>query len=264
VTDHVDRVRVERSEGVATLRLNRPEKMNALDMPLIRELTVALRALQGDDEVRAVVLTGNGPAFSAGGDFEAIQALWQASPSDSRRTLLGGLDVLRALWGLERPTVALVNGAAVGGGLSLALACDFVLAADDATLSFPFVRLGIVPDLGALYLVPRLVGVRRALELLLSARTFTASEATAIGLITRAVPRATLADEGLALARQLAQGATRALGATKTLLHHGLELDLEQFLELEAHAQTLLWHTADHREGVAAFRERRPPRFTGR
>ena len=117
MTDHVDRVRVERSEGVATLRLNRPEKMNALDMPLIRELTVALRALQGDDEVRAVVLTGNGPAFSAGGDFEAIQALWQASPSDSRRTLLGGLDVLRALWGLERPTVALVNGAAVGGGL---------------------------------------------------------------------------------------------------------------------------------------------------
>lgn len=260
----MDRVLVERSEGVVTLRLNRPEKMNALDMPLIRELTVALRALQADAEARAVVLTGSGQAFSAGGDFEAIQALWEASPSDSRRALLDGLDVLRALWRLERPTVALVNGAAIGGGLSLALACDFVLAADEATLSFPFVRLGIVPDVGALYVVPRLIGVRRALELFLSGRVFTAQEAAAMGLITRAVPRATLADEGLALARELARGATRALGATKTLLHHGLDLDLERFLELEAQAQSLLWHTADHREGVAAFRERRPPRFMGR
>ena len=255
---------VERSDGVATVRLNRPEKMNALNMALIGELTATFQEIQRDDSVRAVVLTGNGPAFSAGGDFEAIQALWQAPPVESRRALLDGLEVLKALWRLERPTLALVNGAAVGGGLSLALACDFVLAAETATLSFPFVRLGIIPDLGALYLVPRLVGARRAKELLMSGRTFTAREAAEIGLINRAVPKDALDSEGMALAHELAQGATRALGLTKTLLQHGLDLDFERFLELEAHAQSLLWHTADHREGVAAFRERRPPRFIGR
>ena len=260
----MDSVLVERIGGVATVRLNRPEKMNALNMALLHELTAAFRTLGSDDSVRAVVLTGNGAAFSAGGDFEAIQALWQASPVESRRALLEGLEVLKALWSLERPTIALVNGAAVGGGLSLALACDFVLAAEGATLSFPFVRLGIVPDLGALYLVPRLVGVRRAKELLMSGRTFTAREAAEIGLITRAVPGDALEAEGTALARELADGATRALGATKTLLQHGLELDLPRFLELEAHAQSLLWSTADHREGIAAFRERRRPRFIGR
>lgn len=259
----MENVIVERVEGVATLRLNRPEKLNALNLALIRDLTDALRSLQGDEGVRAVVLTGNGPAFSAGGDFEAIQALWKASPSESRRRLLDGLEVIKALYHLERPTVALINGPAVGGGLSLALTCDFVLAAEEAPLSFPFVRLGIVPDMGALYLVPRLVGLRRAQELLLSGRTFTAKEAAEIGLITRAVPRDVLETEGRALARQLAEGATRALGMTKTLLHHALEVDLERWLELEAHAQSLLWHTADHREAIAAFREKRPPRFVG-
>jgi 2-(1,2-epoxy-1,2-dihydrophenyl)acetyl-CoA isomerase len=257
-------ISVERDNGVVTVRLNRPEKLNALNMALIGDLTAALRALEADEGARAVVLTGSGAAFSAGGDFEAIRALSQAPPVESRRVLLQGLEVLKALWRLERPTIALVNGPAVGGGLSLALACDFVLAADDATLSFPFVRLGIVPDLGALYVVPRLVGVRRATELLMSGRTFSAREAAEIGLITRALPRASLEAEGAALARELAQGATRALAATKTLLRHGLDLDLERFLELEAQTQSLLWHTADHREGVAAFRERRPPRFLGR
>jgi len=259
----MDNVIVERAEGVATLRLNRPQKLNALNRELISDLTSALRSLQGDEKVRAVVLTGSGAAFSAGGDFEAIQALWKASPIESRRHLLDGLEVIKALYHLERPTVALVNGPAVGGGLSLALACDFVLAAEDAALSFPFVRLGIVPDMGALYLVPRLVGMRRALELFLSGRTFTGKEAAEMGLITRALPREGLDAEGMRLARQLAEGATRALGATKTLLHHAMELDLERLLELEAHAQSLLWHTADHREAIAAFKEKRPPRFIG-
>lgn len=259
----MENVKVERSEGVVTLRLNRPEKLNALNLALIRDLMEALRALQGDEGARAVVLTGEGSAFSAGGDFEAIQALWKVSPAESRRLLLDGLEVIKALWNLERPTMALVNGPAVGGGLSLALACDFVLAAEDAILSFPFVRLGLVPDMGAMYLVPRLVGARRALELFLSGRQFTAREAAEMGLITRAVPSEALATEGQGLARQLAQGATRALGATKTLLHHALEVDLERLLELEAQAQSLLWHTADHREAIAAFREKRSPRFTG-
>lgn len=259
----MENVIVETSDGIVTLRLNRPEKLNALNLALISDLTSTLRALRGDEAARAVVLTGNGPAFSAGGDFEAIQALWKASPSDSRRLLLDGLEVIKALYHLERPTVALVNGPAVGGGLSLALACDFVLAAEEATLSFPFTRLGIVPDMGAMHLVPRLVGMRRALELFLLGRTFTAKEAAEMGLITRAVPREALETDGMMLARQLAEGATRALGATKTLLHHALELDLERVLELEAHAQSLLWHTADHREAIAAFREKRPPRFTG-
>lgn len=260
----MESVIVERSDGVATLRLNRPEKRNALNPEMVRGLTDALRALHADDGVRAVVLTGGGVAFSAGGDFGAIEALRQAAPVESRRMLLDGLDVLRALWRLERPTIALVNGAAVGGGLSLALACDFVLAADGATLAFPFVRLGIAPDLGALWVVPRLVGTRRAKELFMTGRTFTAAEAAGIGLITRVVPGNALEREGQALAAELAGGATRALGATKALLQRGLALDLEAFLDLEAHAQSLLWHTADHREGLQAFRERRAPRFHGR
>lgn len=259
----MENVIVERADGVVTLRLNRPEKLNALNLALIRDLTHTLRTLQGDPTARAVVLTGNGSAFSAGGDFEAIEALWKVSPVESRRLLLEGLEVVKALYHLERPTVALVNGPAVGGGLSLALACDFVLAAEGATLSFPFVRLGIIPDMGALFLVPRLVGARRATELLLSGRAFTAKEATEIGLITRAVPQEALPAEGMTLARQLAQGATQALGAAKAVLHRALSMDLDGLLELEAHAQSLLWHTADHREGVTAFREKRPPRFIG-
>lgn len=254
---------VERQDTIATVRLNRPEARNALDLTLIGELTAALRQLGTDGGVRAVVLTGSGPAFSAGGDFAAIRALGEAPPVASRRLLLEGLEVVKLLWRLERPTVALINGAAVGGGLSLALACDFVLAANGATLSFPFVRLGILPDLGALYVVPRLIGLRRATDLLLTGRAFTAMEAADMGLITRAVAGDQLEAEGAALAGQLAEGATYALGATKALLRHGLDLDLDQLLELEAQAQSLLWHTADHREGVAAFRERRPPRFVG-
>src|SRR3972149_525222 len=211
----MENVIVERSESVATLRLNRPEKLNALNLPLIRELTSALRSLQGDAKVRAVVLTGSGAAFSAGGDFEAIQALWKASPIESRRHLLDGLEVIKALYHLERPTVALVNGPAVGGGLSLALACDFVLAAEDAALSFPFVRRGIVPDMGALYLVPRLVGMRRALELFLSGRTFTGKEAAEMGLITRALPRDALDAEGMGPARPPAEGGPRAAGGAR-------------------------------------------------
>lgn len=255
---------VEHAGGIATVRLNRPEKMNALDMALIGELTAAFQALNRDGAVRAVVLTGTGSAFSAGGDFEAIAALQGASPAESRRILVGGLEAVRSLWRLERPTLALINGAAVGGGLSLALACDFVLVAETATLSFPFTRLGIVPDLGALYVVPRLVGVRRAKELFMSGRAFTAAEAVEMGLVTRAVTPDALEREGAALAQDLARGATHALGLTKALLQQGLDVDFDRFLDLEADTQSLLWHTADHREGIDAFRERRPPRFRGR
>ncbi|AFV75217.1 enoyl-CoA hydratase/carnithine racemase [Thermus oshimai JL-2] len=249
-----------RHEGVLLLTLNRPEKLNALTGALLDELYAALEEAREDGAVRALLLTGAGRAFSAGqdlGEFGEEKPDYEGHLRRYNRVVL-------ALATLEKPVVVAVNGAAAGAGMSLALWGDLRLAAAGATFSTAFVRIGLVPDSGLSFLLPRLVGLSKAQELLYLSPRLSAEEALALGLVHRVVPAERLLEEALRMARELAEGPTRALGLTKKLLLESFRLSLEEALGLEAVLQGEAGRTLDHEEGVRAFREKRPPRFQGR
>lgn len=249
-----------RHEGVLLLTLNRPERLNALTGALLDELYAALEEAREDGAVRALLLTGAGRAFSAGQD---LLEFGEEKP-DYEGHLRRYNRVVQALATLEKPVVVAVNGAAAGAGMSLALWGDLRLAAIGATFSTAFVRIGLVPDSGLSFLLPRLVGLAKAQELLYLSPRLSAEEALALGLVHRVVPAERLLEEALGLAQELAQGPTRALGLTKKLLLESFRLSLEEALGLEAILQGEAGRTLDHEEGVRAFREKRPPRFQGR
>lgn len=254
-------IRVETDGPVATIVLDRPEALNALTIPLKRELLRALREAERDPSIRAVVLTGAGRAFCAGQDLrERLER--DATPLDVEiRERYAPL--VRQLVAMPKPVVAAVNGVAAGAGASLAFACDLRIAADDARFVLAFGRIGLVPDSGATWLLPRLVGLGRATELALLPDPVGAEEALRIGLVNRVVPADRLLAEARELARRLAEGAPRAIALTKRALARGLETGLDAALEYEAALQGVAGRTADHAEGIAAFVEKRPPRFTG-
>lgn len=250
-------------DGVATLTLDRPDALNSLDFTMKASLAACLRDIRDRDDVRAVVLTGAGRAFCAGGDISQ----WEpgAPPPATRRRWLRLLnDVVVPLARLPQPVVAAVNGHAHGAGFSLALAADVVYAAESAVFSLPFTRLGLVPDTGALYFLPRLVGLSRAKELVFSGRRLSAGEALDLGLVTRVVADDELAGVARGFARTLASGASVALAMTKRLLDQSLGMTLEDMVELESYAEAVAISTEDHLEGVRAFHEKRPPHYTGR
>jgi len=250
-------------DGLATITLNRPEALNALNQQLKDELADVLRALPSNrDEVRAVLLTGAGRAFSAGGDIVQMDPGRGAEVTRQRMTRLLR-EVLIPLARQEVPVVAAVNGHAHGLGLSLALACDVAFAARSAVLSMAFVRVGLAPDGGASYFLPRVVGVRRAKELMLTGRRLDAEEALALGLVNEVVEDEQLLARARSFARELAQGPTVALGAAKRLIDQSWLSSLEDMAQLEAYAQALAMSSEDHREGIAAFREKRAAKFTG-
>lgn len=254
---------VSAADGVVTIALNRPERRNALSITLGRALLETLRTLAVDDAARVLVLTGQGKAFSAGGDFSEIEA---ASADPLRADLGVGvfLEVFRALRELPCPVIARVNGDAVGGGCCLALACDLRLAARGARFALPFVNLGLSgADLGASYILPRLVGLTRATEMLLLGQSVTAEEAVGLGLIHRAVGPEALDLEIAELAGRLARGPRLALRLTKQALARSLDRGLDEALGFERYAQTLAIQSPDVREGIRAFLEKRPPRFGG-
>jgi 2-(1,2-epoxy-1,2-dihydrophenyl)acetyl-CoA isomerase len=231
-------------------------------MQLKEELGRTLEECAERPEVRAVLLTGAGRAFSAGGDI--VQMDPDRGPGvtrDRMRKLLHG--TVFPLARLEKPVVAAVNGHCHGLGLSVAMACDIVYAADSAVFSMAFTKVGLVPDGAAIYYLPRLVGLNRAKELVLTARRFGAEEARELGLVTRVVADDDLLDAAMDLARGLAAGATRALGLSKRLLDQASLLALADAAELEAYAQAIMRASDDHAEGVAAFREKRQPQFRG-
>jgi 2-(1,2-epoxy-1,2-dihydrophenyl)acetyl-CoA isomerase len=246
--------------GVATLRLNRPEARNALNMELKRALADALRAIPSDPAVRAVILTGAEPAFSAGGDVNELDATRTALTSrDRMRWLLH--EVIVPLARLEVPTVAAVNGAAFGAGLSLALACDIAIASDAASFSLAFSRMGLVPDCGALWFLPRRLGLARAKELVFTARRFDAHEALDLGIVQRVVAAEELDVAAAELAATLAAGPADALRMTKRLLEQAATSTLDEAVELESYAQGIAMSSAEHAEALAAFAERRAPDF---
>jgi len=261
---------LRRLEGpVLWLSLNRPETKNALTPALAEDLAFALDAARRDPSVRAVVLAGEGGAFCSGIDLgELLSMLGQnAGPEQlralSRRVLAGQLHgAIRALWNLPKPTVAAIEGAAAGFGLDLAAACDLRVVQKDAKLSYTFVRRGLVPDGGTGAVLPRLVGLGRALELVLLGETFDGARAEVIGLANRAVEAGQVREAAQELAERLAANAPMAIAAAKARLKsfEGLEEELGKVVELAADQAA----TADAMEGVAAFLEKRAPRFTGK
>lgn len=255
----------EVAEGVATVTLNRPEVLNAFSTAMQDELAALIPRIADDEAVRAVVLTGAGRAFCAGGDISEMEGVMQPTPLGGRHKLHRMLTrVLMPLVQLEKPVIAAVNGAAVGSGMNLALAADISLVADHAKFSQAFVKVGLVPDTGGLYLLTRLIGLNRAKELCFTGRTLTAREAHALGLVNEVVAAAELMPRATALAQELARGATAAIGLTKSLLNLAHTASLAEMVEYESYALAMTLSTEDHREGLQAFRGKRAPRFCGR
>jgi len=259
-----DAVLVERDAGVVTLTFNRPNVRNAMTVELTEAFTEAVEKLRGDRDVRAVVVTGAGKAFCAGGDLSWIQPGPGADVPTIRAKMRSFYPRFLAIRSLDVPTIAAVNGAAVGAGLCVAMACDLRIAAEDAKLSTMFLRLGMHPGMAATYLLTRLVGTARAAELFFTAKTIDGREAERIGLVNRAVPADALASEAQALAREIALNAPIPMGMTKRAIYLAERADLETMLEYEGLAQPITMATADLLEGLEAVKEKRPPRFEGR
>jgi len=247
-------------DGVATVTFNRPDVLNATNDAFYQEFQALIREMAADDAVRAIILTGAGRGFCAGADVKAMNS--DAGPLVRRRRHRWILsDVLRPLATLEKPVIAAVNGPAVGAGFNLALACDILIASEAAVFSQIFARLGLVPDLGGLYLLTRVVGLNKAKELCFTAKKIAAQEALSLGIANHVVPADRLMEEAHKLAAEIAAGPPTALAQMKMLLNMSSTSTLEQMLEYESYAQTLSYVTPEHREGVAAFRERRAPDF---
>jgi 2-(1,2-epoxy-1,2-dihydrophenyl)acetyl-CoA isomerase len=256
-----DGLRVEVDGPVATLTLDRPEALNALTVPVKVALREALESLAGDRAVRAVILTGAGRAFCAGQDL-AERERPDAAPLDVEVRERYN-PIVRAIRAMGQPVIAAVNGVAAGAGASLAFACDIRIVAEEARFVLAFGRIGLVPDSGATWFLPRLVGPAKAVELALTGDVVDAGEAVRVGLASKVVPGERLLEEARSIAARLAEGPPLAMALTKGALQRSLSIDLDEALEGEAKLQGIAGASADHTEGLAAFREKRPPRFTG-
>ncbi|MGH7759416.1 MAG: enoyl-CoA hydratase/isomerase family protein [Candidatus Dormibacteria bacterium] len=250
-------------DQVRILALNRPELLNAIDSAMAEAIQRAITEVAADADCRCLVLAAEGRAFCSG------QALPTGGDEELPADIAGlirerYLPIVTGLQRLPIPVLAAVNGLAVGAGFSLALACDLRVASSSAWFSCGFERIGLVPDSGATYFLPRLLGLSRALELVWLGGRISADEALRLGLVARVYPDSSFESDYLALAAELAQGATRALGQSKRLLLQGWGSTLDEQLELEATLQQASSETEDFREGLRAFKERRPPRFQGR
>jgi 2-(1,2-epoxy-1,2-dihydrophenyl)acetyl-CoA isomerase len=249
------------ADAVATITLDRPSALNALTVALKLELLAAFKAVARDRSVRAVVLTGAGRAFCAGQDLKERLEPGAAPLAVEVRERYN--PIIAAMRSLDEPIVGAINGVAAGAGASLAFACDIRIAAEEASFALAFARIGLVPDSGATWFLPRLVGPAKAAELALLGGSLSAAEAERFGLVARIVPAAALADAARETALRLAALAPRALALTKRALERSWSVDLAVALEDEAYRQGIAGATADHAEGLAAFIEKRPPRFTG-
>lgn len=257
-------VLLDRDGAVARLRLNRPTVLNALDEPTAQAFLAAVRAVADDPAARVLVISGNGRGFMAGGDL----ARFQADPergADTARAIIGPLhEALRIMQALPLPVLASVHGPVAGAGMSLAMATDLCIAADDAKFTLAYARIGASLDGSSSWYLPRLVGLRRAMEIALLADTIDAAEALRVGLVNRVVPAAQREAETDALAARLADGPTAAYGRIKGLLYRSGTADFADQLAAEEESFTALAGTADFREGIAAFFGKRGARFDGR
>lgn len=257
-------LRYEVHDGLATLTMQRPEAYNALNLQLVTELHDAVVTCSEDDAVRAVVLTGSGRAFCAGGDVKGFGEEMAQIGKHLKILTLALHAAISRLVRMPKPTISAVNGVAAGGGMSLALAGDLIVATESARFTMAYTQIGASPDGSASFFLPRLVGVKRALELTYLNRTLSAHEALEWGIVTQVIPDAHFQEAVLALALQLAHGPTQAYGRAKALLYNSSHETLETQMEHEAQLIAASGHTADFREGVNAFVAKRPPVFHGR
>lgn len=256
-------IQYELRDRVAIVTLNRPDKLNAFTEQMNREITTLFKGFSRDDSVRAVLLSGQGKAFSAGEDLAGVSGETPVNLGDILRRRYNPM--ILAVHQLEKPVVAAVNGVAAGAGFSLALACDFRIASEQATFIQAFINIGLVPDSGSCYFLPRLVGWAKALELAVLGEKITADKAQELGLVTQVVPPDELESAAFQFTHRLAQLPTKAIGLIKrTMAQAWHSCSLEEALQLEAYAQEIAGQTEDHREGVQAFFEKRKPRFTGK
>jgi 2-(1,2-epoxy-1,2-dihydrophenyl)acetyl-CoA isomerase len=253
-------IRLEAADGVATVTLNRPDSLNALNADMRRELLAAFKALGRDDGVRAVIVTGEGRGFCSGADLRGGSAERQFRQILEREYN----PLVRAIRELPKPVIAVVNGVAAGAGVSLALACDLVYAAEDARFIQAFVKIGLVPDSGATRTLVRTLGRHRAAQLIFSGEPLSATDALAGGLVNEVLPPAELMAAARDAAARLAAAPTRAIAYAKRLINSAEDAGLDESLALEAGLQELAGRTQDHAEGLAAFAEKREPRFVGR
>jgi 2-(1,2-epoxy-1,2-dihydrophenyl)acetyl-CoA isomerase len=254
---------LEVRDGIAYLTLQRPDAANSITVELARDLMQATLACDENPAVRAVLLAGAGRMFCGGGDLKTFAGQGAALPHYLKEVTTYLHAAVSRLTRMDAPVIAAVQGSAAGAGMSLACAADLVVAAASAKFTMAYTRAGLTPDGSSTYFLSRIAGLRRALELAITSRVLSADEALALGIVTRVVPDDRLADEAQALAAALASGATRALGATKRLLHAGWTGTLETQMELETRAIADIARTADAQEGIAAFVAKRPPKFRG-
>lgn len=261
---HLD---VSVKDGIATLTMNRPEARNALSMAMRAMLADTLHDIEHDDTIRCVVLTGAGDHFMAGGDVKGMGDSIKKTPDEIRKEFVLRIHdlhpIMFAMRRMPKPIIASCRGAAAGAGVSMALACDLIIASDDAFFTLAYCRIGTSPDGSASFHLPRAVGIKKAMEIALLGDRFDAEEAKAIGMINYVVPAAELESETQKLATRLANGPTHVYGNTKALLYRSLESEFESQLQAEAESFADCASRKDFHEGVTAFIEKRDPVFTG-
>ena len=259
---------IDKEDGIAIMTLNRPEKLNAVSPTMWFELSSAFDEIRSDDDIRVLILTGADPGFCAGADVEETLTLavpGAEAPPRTKQQLkepmgVAGLRVAK----LEKPTIAAVNGVAAGMGFSLALACDIRIASEKARFTNVFVRMGLIPDNGLTYFLPRLVGLAKALEFMYTGARIDAKEAERLGLVNKVVPHDELIKEAKDMAKKIAEAAPMAIELTKWATNKALTSDIEELIQLETFAQRICLETEDFQEGIRSFMEKRPPVFKGR
>jgi enoyl-CoA hydratase/carnithine racemase len=260
-----------RNDHLATLTLNRPEKRNALNRTMMSELGQAIEAVAGDDDVRALLITGAGKSFCGGADLDIMPGggsgvnFAELGVEKLRRSYLfrASRKIILGLQQMEKPTIAMINGACVGAGFDLALACDLRTAADGAQFMCGFVKLGLFPGFGATWFYPRAMGVAKALEMLFTGDLMTAGQAERIGMVNRVAPLEDLERITLEMAGKIVNGPPVAIRLMKSHVYKGLTQGLATALDEAAVCESITLASADHVEGISAFREKRPPRFDG-
>jgi 2-(1,2-epoxy-1,2-dihydrophenyl)acetyl-CoA isomerase len=251
-------------ENIAIIKLNRPEVLNAIDLEMRAKLEEVIEEVRRDREIRAVILTGEGRAFCAGGDVKSQREMTGAPVIAARERVKNIHRWMINLASMEKPVIAAVNGDAVGIGFSLALAADMIIASEQSRFSLIFSRIGLIPDAGGIFFLTRIVSLNKAKELVFTARMLDAAEAEKLGIVNRVVAHEELMSSAMELATRLANGPTQAYGLSKILLNKSSSVDFDTFLEMEALAQALTFQTDDYREGSKAFLEKRKPFFKGK
>jgi 2-(1,2-epoxy-1,2-dihydrophenyl)acetyl-CoA isomerase len=253
---------IEKKGAVSIIRMNLPEKLNCLEPVFRDDLKACLRQFEDDAESRVAILTGNGRAFCAGGDLAELGDGMTAV--HGVKHMKGCNEIIVMIAGIAKPIIAAVNGAAAGAGFSIAMACDIIIASTAASFMQAFAKVGLVPDMGSLYYLPRVVGMHRAKELIWTAKRIKAEEAMEMGILNRLVAPDDLESEALALAEQLAAGPAFAISLSKTLLVRSLENTLQDMMQYEGLAQPICMQSEDHKEGVRAFYGKRNAMFKGK